>query len=88
MQLNDANLEKHGWMFSPSLRLLVREHEAGHGKWDVEMDSYTNRNTLEEPVWDNDQEVFDAADTVKDLVAAHPELAIRDWVDGDKIKFF
>ena len=88
MQLNETNLEKHGWMFSPSLRLRVREHECGSGKWDVEMDSYTNMHSADDPRWEFDSEVFDAADTVSDLVKEHPELQVRDWVDGDTLKFF
>ena len=87
MQLTQKNLEAHGWLFSASLRLLVREHET-RGGWDVEMDSYTNRSTAADPRWENDQEVFDAADTVQELVAAHSELQVRDWVDGNKVEFF
>ena len=89
MQLTQTNLEKHGWLFSASLRLMVREHEAGRGKWDVEVDSYTNVNTTEDPRWDNDQKFFDSADTLAELVKANPELAAtRDWVSGNSLTFF
>jgi hypothetical protein len=89
MQLTQANLEKCGWLFSPSLRLMVREHELGNGKWDVELDSYRNMSTEDDPRWENDQKVFDAADTLAELIARDGNIAVvRDWVHGDKVEFF
>jgi hypothetical protein len=91
MRLTKENLEKCGWMFSPSLRLMVREHELGNGKWDVEMDSYRNVGTDTDPRWDNDGQVFEAANSVAELIAAvsYYNLAgTRDWIHGDKVEFF
>jgi hypothetical protein len=87
MQLTQKNLETHGWLFSPSLRLMVREHETNSG-WNVKMDSYTNRHSTEDPRWEFDNEIFDAADSVPELIAAHQEIKVRDWVSGNTLKFF
>jgi len=89
VQLTQANLEKYGWLFSAKLGIMVREHELGRGKWDVEMDSYTNVNPDDDPRWDSDQKWFDAADNVAALIQANPDLAkVRDWVSGDNVEMF
>ena len=89
MRLTTHNLERYGWLFSPSLRLMIREHEVGNGKWDVELDSYTNMSTDADPRWENDQKVFDCANTLDELLARDGNIAIpRDWVDGNTVEFF
>jgi hypothetical protein len=87
MELNQKNLENHGWLFSPSLGAMVREHECGGGKWDVELDSYRNVGTDGDPCYEPTQEFFNSADTLSQLISEDPQLArVRDWIDGDKVE--
>ena len=88
MQLTTANLEKYTWLFSASLGLMVREHECGGGRCDVELDSYTNQGSENDPRWDSDY--FNSADTLDALVKSEGNYltATRDWVHGDKVNFF
>ena len=90
VQLTQANLEKCGWLFSPSLQLMVREHECGNGKWDVEVDHYRNAGVKDDPRWENDQQFFAAAATLADLIRVEGNYltATRDWVHGDNVEFF
>lgn len=89
MQLTTTNLEKCGWMFSATLKIMVREHECGGGRWDVEADSYTNQNTPADPRWENDQQFFDSAKTLAELLKANPDFTtVRDWISGDSVNFF
>lgn len=87
--LNENRLERYGWLFSPSLGLMVSEHECGGGRWDVELQSYRRiERRSEQPAWDWSDETFDGADTLADLVRTVPELAtVQDWVPGDTVHF-
>jgi len=67
---------------------MVREHECGRGKWDVELDSYRNVNGAD-PRWEPDQQIFNSANTLAELLVSNPELnRVRDWVHGDKVEMF
>jgi hypothetical protein len=88
MQITQDNLERHGWLFSPSLRVVVREHEAGNGKWDVELDSYQNVGSVASPEWEPCEDWSDSAATLAELTTQNPELLnVADWIDGDKVNF-
>ncbi len=90
--LNDANLEKCGWLFSATLGIMVREHELGNGKWDVEVDHYINVNTPDDPAWSPDTGVsYPAYKTVAEVLADPDNkdiVAAKDWVDGDTVNFW
>ena len=90
MRLTTHNLERHGWLFSKSLCLMIREHEVGNGKWDVEVDSYTNMGTPADPRWENDQKFFACGETLDEVVRVEGKYltATQDWVDGDTVEFF
>jgi hypothetical protein len=87
MKLTQKNLEEHGWLFSPTLHVVVSEHELEHGKWDIEAESQRNVNAGDpsNPVWEHSEEFWDAADTVEELIENNPEFEqVRDWINGDK----
>ena len=82
MELTEKNLENHGWLFSPSLCLMVREHEAGRGRWDVEVDLYID---LGDGVYAPTKECS-AYDKLKDAVDDDIRMAYtHDWIHGDLI---
>lgn len=82
MILNTTNLERYGWLFSPSLGWMVREHELGNGHWDVELDSYTQYGDA----WEPNNTYFNSATTLTDLMKEEPSLSrVKDWIHGDKV---
>ena len=84
MKLTHKNLDQYGWLFAEhdGSGFLVREHEVGGGKWDVEVDEYN----LFVNQWDFAAPGGGAA-TVADLIVDHPWLKGLNWIPGDKVKF-
>jgi len=87
MSLNQTNLEQYGWLFSPALGLMVREHETGTTPaWDVEIDAYRQVGDKWEP---NTEESYGSYDTLAGAIAENPKLiAVRDWIHGDKVEMW
>ena len=88
MQLTPANFEKYSWLFSPTLKLMVREHECDGGTWDVEVDGYKlvgGSGGKYEP----DTNIFSSFDTIQEALKGLPELStVRDWIHGDDVEFW
>ena len=82
MKLTQKGLDEHGWLFSPSLGIMVAEHELGNGKWDIEVQLY--RGEVNALVLDPSY-VFPACRNIEQVISLYPEFAeAKDWIDGDK----
>jgi hypothetical protein len=95
MFLTQKNLEKHGWLFSPSLQLMVREHECSDNTWDIEVDGYVPvHRTIEATgnldwYWEPNSNIFNVYETFEEMATDYPALFVgRDWVDGDLVKMW
>jgi len=86
--LSEKSLESAGWLFSPSLGIMVREHETGRGGWDIEIEAYTNVGTANDPCWEANTDVsYPAVTTIGQAIVVEPRLGrVRDWVHGDTVE--
>jgi hypothetical protein len=87
MRLSQENLDEcNGWMFSPSLGQMIREHEVGDGTWDIEVDDYQCWRGRWEPSRNSSAMVFRS---VGDAIIYCPYLVqTDDWISGDDVEMF
>jgi hypothetical protein len=88
MKLTTANLEKCGWLFTATMGVMVREHECGGGKWDIEVECYNNVGTSNDPCWEpRTNIVYPAFTTVAEVIKYEPSLGVLgDWIHGDDVE--
>jgi hypothetical protein len=89
MILTEKNIEAFSWLFSPTLQLMVREHELGDGKWDIEVDGYKpvgGDKYDPKTEWEPDTNIWSSYETFAEMIKTQPELQrVNDWIHGDKV---
>ena len=86
VNLTKANLEAARWLFSPDLKVMVREHELGFGKWDIEVDAYKLASA---DLWEPDTSIsYPVYKTIAEVLADNPIFKSYWWTHGDNVEFF